>query len=56
MKSLAIIIPAYKDTYLRETLDSLVSQTINDFVVYIGDDCSPYNLKSIVNEYFFESA
>lgn len=51
MKSLAIIIPAYKDTYLRETLDSLVSQTINDFVVYIGDDCSPYNLKSIVNEY-----
>jgi glycosyltransferase involved in cell wall biosynthesis len=51
MKSLAIIIPAYKDTYLRETLDSLVSQTINDFVVYIGDDCSPYNLQSIISEY-----
>ena len=49
--NLAIIIPAYKDIYLRETLDSLVSQTINNFVVYIGDDNSPMDLQNIVAEY-----
>jgi len=48
---LAIIIPAYKEIYLRDTLDSLVNQTSKSFVVYIGDDHSPADLKSIVDEY-----
>lgn len=48
---LAIVIPAYKSNYLRETLESLVSQTCKNFVVYIGDDCSPYDIKSIINDY-----
>ena len=51
MEQLAIVIPAYKHNYLRNTLDSLVAQTCQDFIVYIGDDCSPYNLKSIVLDY-----
>lgn len=49
--SLAIVIPAYKDHYLRRTLDSLAKQTCRDFVVYVGDDSSPYNIKDIVNEF-----
>lgn len=48
---LAIIIPAYKDTYLRSALDSIAAQTCKDFTLYIGDDCSPYNIGSIVDEF-----
>lgn len=51
MCNLAIIIPAYKDEYLEETLFSLSNQTDKRFRVYIGDDCSPYNLKNIVSKF-----
>lgn len=49
--SLAIVIPAYKDTFLDMTLESLSRQTNKDFRVYIGDDSSPYDLESIVSKY-----
>lgn len=49
--NLAIIIPAYKATFLRESLKSLVAQTNQNFVVYLGDDNSPMNLEEIVREY-----
>lgn len=48
---LAIVIPAYKEVYLRKTLESLARQTCRDFVVYIGDDASPYRLETVVNEF-----
>lgn len=51
MKDLAIIIPAYKSTYLREALQSIASQTCKDFTLYIGDDCSPYNIRDIVSSF-----
>jgi glycosyltransferase involved in cell wall biosynthesis len=51
MKQLAIIIPAYKSKYLRQTIDCLVNQTNQNFNLYIGDDNSPFNLKEIVNDY-----
>lgn len=51
-ETIAIIIPAYKASFLAQTLDSLVSQTSQDFHVYIGDDCSPGNLESIVTAYY----
>lgn len=50
-KPLAIVIPAYKSTFLRETLESIANQTDNRFTLYIGDDCSPHDLKSIVDEF-----
>ena len=50
-KALAIVIPAYKQTFLRETLVSIANQTCKDFTLYIGDDCSPYQIKSIVDEF-----
>lgn len=49
--SLAIIIPAYKATFLRAALDSIAAQTCQDFTLYIGDDCSPHQLGAIVDEY-----
>lgn len=48
---LAIVIPAYKVDFLKSALNSIANQTSKDFIVYIGDDCSPYDLKSIVKEY-----
>lgn len=51
MKQLAIVIPAYKIDFFRATLDSLSAQTCKDFTVYVGDDCSPYDFQSLVDEY-----
>jgi glycosyltransferase involved in cell wall biosynthesis len=48
---LAIVIPAYKNTFFRETLLSLSRQTNKNFNVYIGDDASPQNLITIVEEF-----
>lgn len=50
-KNLAIIIPAYKSTFLAAALDSIVAQTCKNFNVYIGDDHSPNNLAEIVEQY-----
>lgn len=47
--SVAIIIPAYKPDFLRQTLDSISRQSSRDFHVYVADDCSPHDLKSIVS-------
>lgn len=49
--SLAIIIPAYKSTFLDAALDSIAAQTCKDFTVYIGDDNSPNHLEEIVERY-----
>lgn len=49
--NLAIVIPAYKSTFLAAALDSIAAQTCQDFTLYIGDDCSPNNLEEIVDRY-----
>ena len=48
---LAIIIPAYKATFLPAALDSIAMQTCKDFTLYVGDDCSPEPIGSIVEPY-----
>ncbi len=49
--TLAIVIPAYKDQFLDETLESLANQSCLNFTVYIGDDHSPWPLEDIVRKY-----
>lgn len=51
MTELAVVIPAYKDTYFRLALQSLADQTDKRFKVYIGDDASPFNLKPIADSF-----
>ena len=51
MKRLAIIIPAYKATFLPAALDSIAAQTCKDFTLYVGDDCSPEPISDIVEQY-----
>lgn len=43
------LIPAYKPDYLEESLRSILCQTYGNFNVIVSDDCSPYNLKHIVD-------
>ena len=47
----SVTIPAYKAQYLKEAIESVVSQTYSDWELIIVDDCSPENLKSIVQPY-----
>lgn len=47
MNRLAIVIPAYKATYLARTLRSIREQHASGFAVYVGDDCSPEDLERI---------
>jgi len=51
MIELAIIIPAYKQEYFEKALNSICSQTNKNFNLYVGDDCSPYSLKEICNQF-----
>lgn len=51
IKQLAIVIPAYKATFLSAALDSIAEQTCQEFTLYIGDDCSPNHLEDIVCKY-----
>jgi glycosyltransferase involved in cell wall biosynthesis len=49
---LAIVIPTYKIEYLKECLNSIAVQTNQNFKVYIGNDNSPQDVDSIVENYF----
>lgn len=47
----SVTIPAYKDKFLKETIDSVLAQTYPNYEVVIVNDASPYDIDSIVNQY-----
>lgn len=49
--SLAVIIPAFKVTYIEQTLCSLTRQSNKNFNVYVGDDFSSDEIYSIVQKF-----
>ena len=50
MAKVSIIIPTYNvKPYLRECLDSVVGQTLNDIEIFIVNDCSDDNTLEIVS-------
>lgn len=49
--TLAIVVPYFKLTFFEATLESLANQTDKRFKVYIGDDASPENLSSLLEQY-----
>lgn len=46
-----VAIPAYKASYLKECIDSILAQTESDFELIIVNDASPEDLDSIVRLY-----
>jgi len=42
------LLPAYKASYLKEALESIVAQSYTDWQCVVSDDCSPEDLESIV--------
>lgn len=51
MPKLAIVIPAFKIMYFEQALISLANQTCKDFSLYIGNDASQSDFKSLVDLY-----
>jgi glycosyltransferase involved in cell wall biosynthesis len=50
--SLSVIVPNYNnETYIRECLDSILSQTYRDIEIIIYDDCSTDSSPDIIDEY-----
>lgn len=47
----SIAIPAYKKEWLREAIESVISQSYPNWELLIVDDHSPFNLKDIVSSY-----
>ena len=46
----SILVPAYKSTYLKECIESILAQTYKNLELIIVDDASPEDIKSIVNQ------
>ena len=51
----SVTIPTYKVQYLREAVESVVSQTYPDWELIIIDDCSPENLRAAVEPFLADS-
>lgn len=47
----SITIPAFKQKYLYEAIESCLAQTFKDFELIIVDDASPEDLKSVVDRF-----
>lgn len=47
----SIAIPAYKSQYLKEAIDSVLSQTYDNFELILLNDSSPYNIDAIIEPY-----
>lgn len=47
----SITIPAYKQKFLYEAVESCLAQTYDDFELIIVDDASPEDLKSVVDRF-----
>ena len=45
------LMPAYKARFIRQAIDSILAQTYKDFILIVSDDCSPEDLRAIVQEY-----
>ncbi len=47
----SITIPAYKKDYLEDCLKSVLEQTFDDYEVVVLNDCSPEDIKSVIDGY-----
>ncbi|MCA5004117.1 glycosyltransferase family 2 protein [Sphingobacterium bovistauri] len=45
------VLPAYKAKFLYQAVESIVNQTYNDWELIVVDDCSPEDLKPIIDRF-----
>lgn len=48
---LSFVMPAYKPDFIEQAIESIIAQTFQDWELVVVDDCSPYDLGSIVARY-----
>lgn len=48
---ISILIPAYKPTYLKECIDSVLTQSYKNFELIVVNDHSPFDIDSILASY-----
>lgn len=52
MKKVSIVLPTYNgEMYIKQSIDSILKQTYQDFELIIVDDCSTDQTNDIINEY-----
>lgn len=49
--SFSILIPTFKYKFLKECIDSIISQTYSNYEVIVVNDNSPEDIDSIINQY-----
>jgi len=45
------LLAAFKTHYLKETITSILGQKYKDFLLVVSDDCSPEDVKGVVNQF-----
>lgn len=45
----SILIPTYKDQYLKDCIESILNQSYQDFEIIIVNDASPFDIARVVN-------
>lgn len=51
MAKYTFLVPAYKSFFFREAIESMLNQTFQNFEILVSDDCSPEDIKSMVDSY-----
>lgn len=51
MVKVSFVIPAYKRRFLSIAIESILAQTYKDIEIFVVDDCSPQNLKEVVDKF-----
>ena len=52
MHKISIAIPTYnRKDYLKECIESILTQSFSDFKIYVFDNCSDYNIEKFINDF-----